>query len=342
MTAFGKDERLVDLPTGPAFYFADRDILEQRTSRLFSSLDKANEMVLTDLLSGLRPDGVVRAHSGPSGASGFSGAVPVGVARTDPPGGRDVGEWVRQAYRQAVGGTTVVCLLPARTDTRWWNEFVSRATAVWFLRGRVKACGGPLGPAPRAACVVVFGPLGRMGEEAWVDRHQLWLFPELARSPPPLPLDAACDAGEGGPGYENENEMLKMGTDAATGTGNNGMNGERMGHMNENSSGQVHVNNTAQGSKPSAEGGATKATPVHTVRIGSIKAAVWKNRTSTGFMFNATLVRLYRTQQGVWGESHSLSRDDLLTAAKALDLAHSYIVEAEAAARVQTPHNETP
>ena len=86
--------------------------------------------------------------------------------------------------------------------------------------------------------------------------------------------------------------------------------------------------------------GQSKNIPVHTVRVGPIKVAVWKNSTTNGFMFNSTLVRSYKNQQGEWAESNSLSRDDLLVAAKALDLAHTFIVEAEATARAQQQQDD--
>lgn len=92
---------------------------------------------------------------------------------------------------------------------------------------------------------------------------------------------------------------------------------------------------TAPGNGSGASNGQSKNVPVHTVRVGAIKVAVWKNSTQNGPMYNSTLVRSYKNQQGEWGESNSLSRDDLLVAAKALDLAHTFIVETEAAARAQ-------
>lgn len=90
-----------------------------------------------------------------------------------------------------------------------------------------------------------------------------------------------------------------------------------------------------QSSSGQSSNGQSKNVPAHTVRVGSIKVAVWKNSTQNGPMFNSTLVRSYKNQQGEWAESSSLSRDDLLVAAKALDLAHTFIVETEAAARAQ-------
>ncbi len=93
------------------------------------------------------------------------------------------------------------------------------------------------------------------------------------------------------------------------------------------------------GSNASNGGGQAKVMPAHTVRIGGVKVAVWKNSTQNGPMYNSTLVRSYKNQQGEWAESQSLSRDDLLVAAKALDLAHTYIVDAEASARAQQSDN---
>ncbi len=66
--------------------------------------------------------------------------------------------------------------------------------------------------------------------------------------------------------------------------------------------------------------------PVHEVRIGLIKAAVWHNMTRAGERYNVTLTRLFRNGD-VWKESNHFGRDDLLVAAKVLDLAHSWIYQ---------------
>ncbi|MBA5868077.1 MAG: hypothetical protein GDA67_15400 [Nitrospira sp. CR1.3] len=74
----------------------------------------------------------------------------------------------------------------------------------------------------------------------------------------------------------------------------------------------------------------TKNLPAHEMRIGAIKATVWSNAVPSGaVMFNTVLVRLYRDDQGSWCETHSLGRDDLLTAAKVLDLVHTWVSQAE-------------
>jgi len=59
----------------------------------------------------------------------------------NPPYGREISAWVEKAYREASrNGATVVGLLPARTDSGWWHDFVKPAD-VEFLRGRVKFVG---------------------------------------------------------------------------------------------------------------------------------------------------------------------------------------------------------
>jgi hypothetical protein len=72
---------------------------------------------------------------------------------------------------------------------------------------------------------------------------------------------------------------------------------------------------------------AVKNRPVHVVRFGSIKAAVWRNQTSSGPVHNVTVSRSYKDGEQ-WKESSSFGFDDLLSLAKCLDLAHSWIHEA--------------
>ncbi|MFE4203797.1 DNA N-6-adenine-methyltransferase, partial [Aneurinibacillus aneurinilyticus] len=44
------------------------------------------------------------------------------VVFMNPPYGRVLGQWVKKAFEESVKGATVVCLLPARTDTRWFHD----------------------------------------------------------------------------------------------------------------------------------------------------------------------------------------------------------------------------
>lgn len=73
----------------------------------------------------------------------------------NPPYGRGVTEWVRKCYLHATGGGTAVMLIPARTDTEWFHEYIYGKAEVRFLRGRVKF-GGSKWNAPFPSMVVVF------------------------------------------------------------------------------------------------------------------------------------------------------------------------------------------
>ena len=75
-----------------------------------------------------------------------------------------------------------------------------------------------------------------------------------------------------------------------------------------------------------------KARPVHEIRLGRIRAAIWENDTQNGTRHNVTLSRLYKDGDE-WRDSSSFGRDDLQLVAKVADLAHSWIFgQASAAA----------
>lgn len=69
-----------------------------------------------------------------------------------------------------------------------------------------------------------------------------------------------------------------------------------------------------------------KTPPAHEVRLGRIKAAIWKNETDKGPRYNTTLSRIY-LDEGEWKPTESFGRDDLLLLAKVADQAHSWICE---------------
>jgi hypothetical protein len=66
--------------------------------------------------------------------------------------------------------------------------------------------------------------------------------------------------------------------------------------------------------------------PVEEARIGSVKAAIWKNETESGPRFNVTFQRIYRDDKKGWQSTDSFGRDDLLVLAKVADQAHGRIV----------------
>ena len=71
----------------------------------------------------------------------------------NPPYGREIGKWVKKA-KESSG--TVVALLPARTDTRWFHDYIYEKDYVhtYFIKGRIKF--GGKGPAPFPSMVVIF------------------------------------------------------------------------------------------------------------------------------------------------------------------------------------------
>jgi hypothetical protein len=63
--------------------------------------------------------------------------------------------------------------------------------------------------------------------------------------------------------------------------------------------------------------------PVHEVRLGKIKAAIWLNQTDNGNRYNVTFSRIYKTDGG-WESSTSFGRDELPLLAKVADMAHTW------------------
>jgi len=76
----------------------------------------------------------------------------------NPPYGREIGKWMKKAYESAVDNTMVVCLVPARTDTKWWHDYAMEGE-VRFIRGRLKF-GGHKNSAPFPSALVIFNKKG--------------------------------------------------------------------------------------------------------------------------------------------------------------------------------------
>lgn len=86
------------------------------------------------------------------------------IAWMNPPYGRQIGAWVAKAAEEGQRGVTVVTLLPARTDTAWWHDYIwdekrhrpRPGVEVRLLRGRLRFVGAANG-APFPSAVVIFG-----------------------------------------------------------------------------------------------------------------------------------------------------------------------------------------
>jgi site-specific DNA-methyltransferase (adenine-specific) len=74
----------------------------------------------------------------------------------NPPYGRPISDWLKKALHERQIGNLSVFLIPSRTDTGWWHDYVM-PHEVRFLRGRLKFDDGA-NPAPFASAVVVIRP----------------------------------------------------------------------------------------------------------------------------------------------------------------------------------------
>lgn len=75
-------------------------------------------------------------------------------AFVNPPYGRKIGAWIEKCYLESKKpNTTVVALLPARTDTKWFHNWIYGKAEIEFIKGRLKF-GGCKNPAPFPSMIV--------------------------------------------------------------------------------------------------------------------------------------------------------------------------------------------
>jgi len=70
----------------------------------------------------------------------------------------------------------------------------------------------------------------------------------------------------------------------------------------------------------------SKQQPIHEIRLGTIKATIWENRTDAGVRHNVNVSRLYKDGDQ-WKQTDGFGRNDLPLVAKVADLAHTWIFE---------------
>mgnify|MGYP001170036786 FL=1 len=76
----------------------------------------------------------------------------------NPPYGREIGKWVEKSYKESLTEDVelVVMLIPSRTDTKYWHEWIfGKASVINFFKGRLKF-GGSNNSAPFPSALVVF------------------------------------------------------------------------------------------------------------------------------------------------------------------------------------------
>lgn len=78
------------------------------------------------------------------------------VVWCNPPYGKEIGKWVHAANQEnMINGTTIVMLLPARTDTKWFHDDILGKADIRFLRGRLKF-GSSQNSAPFPSMLAIF------------------------------------------------------------------------------------------------------------------------------------------------------------------------------------------
>ena len=81
--------------------------------------------------------------------------------------------------------------------------------------------------------------------------------------------------------------------------------------------------------------GATGQSPVKTLRLGRIKAAIWENSADQRTFYNVTFARTYMDEDKKFHDADSFGRDDLLLLSKLADQAHTFVCD-----RLAGPRNE--
>jgi hypothetical protein len=71
--------------------------------------------------------------------------------------------------------------------------------------------------------------------------------------------------------------------------------------------------------------------PAHKIRSGALQVTIWRNSGDKGNWYSVVPTRSYKQGEDTWKETDSLNFDDLLTMAKLLDLAHTWIMHQQQA-----------
>lgn len=80
------------------------------------------------------------------------------IVFVNPPYGREIGKWVEKSYNEAKKGAKVVMLIPSRTDTKWFHDFIYNKAEIRFLKGRIRFLQNKkeLNAAPFPTMLIIF------------------------------------------------------------------------------------------------------------------------------------------------------------------------------------------
>lgn len=129
-----------------------RDFFDKLNAEFHFTLDAA----ATDATA-LCPDYFTPETNGLAHSWATSGAV-----WCNPPYGRQIGKWVKKAHTEALRrGGCIVLLIPARTDTSYFHDYIYHQAEIRFIRGRLcftDETGTPRGTAPFPSMLVIYNP----------------------------------------------------------------------------------------------------------------------------------------------------------------------------------------
>lgn len=91
----------------------------------------------------------------------------VEVVFCNPPYGREIPQWVKKCFEEVHSGSCpcAVMLIPARTDTKWFHQYIYNQAEIRFIKGRLKF-GDSTNSAPFPSMVVVFRKAVNGGEHS--------------------------------------------------------------------------------------------------------------------------------------------------------------------------------
>lgn len=68
---------------------------------------------------------------------------------------RDIKKWIEKGYREHLKKKNVIFLIPSRTDTEWWHDYIMKCSEIRFIRGRLRFKGSKWN-APFPSCIAIF------------------------------------------------------------------------------------------------------------------------------------------------------------------------------------------
>lgn len=82
------------------------------------------------------------------------------IVFVNPPYGKEIKKWIKKSHDEAKNGATVVLLIPARTDTQYFHDYIYNQAEIRFIKGRIKFIqnGEIKNAAPFPSMIVVFRP----------------------------------------------------------------------------------------------------------------------------------------------------------------------------------------